>query len=117
MHIRLSILIQIVNVFYLQFQIQTFESNTFARAFVKSVVFVGAAETEPTDYTNRHVVKGYQEARWTIPIAKICQGVLAYPVLSEMKTYGIFAYCIRRSAYLSVRMNASFVDKTRERLR
>ena len=73
---RLLIFIQIVNVFDFQFQSQRLESNALASSYVKSVVFVGTAETKRTDYTNRHNVKGCQEARRTIPLAKICQGVL-----------------------------------------
>ena len=45
---------------------------------VKRSVFVDTAETERKDYTNRRDVKACQEKRWTIPVAKTCQGVLAY---------------------------------------
>ena len=44
------------------------------------------AETERTEYTNEHDVKGCQESRPTITCAIICQGVLAYTrFLSEIQ--------------------------------
>ena len=68
-----AISIKIVNVRYLHFKGKRFGSSTLVSSYVKFArVFVGME-----DYTNRHHVKGCQEAQRTIPITKICQGVLA----------------------------------------
>ena len=70
-YLCLPIFIKFLNVNDLQFQGQRFELNTLSSAYVKSIVFVGTAQT----------------TRRTIPITtmskgvRLCQGVF----LSEMK--------------------------------
>ena len=59
--LRMHVFNQNVNVFDLQFQGKKLESNTLAKAHMKSVVFVGTAETTQTDYTNHDNVKECQD--------------------------------------------------------
>ena len=67
--------IQIANVLDLQFQGQRLELNILENTCEKHGVFICTAKAKWTNYANHHDVKGWQELRHTIILAKICQWV------------------------------------------
>ena len=81
-YIHLAIFMQILNFLDFQFVGQRFELNTWASAYVKSIGFVGTAETMRTDYSIVMMSRG----------VRICQGVF----------FKKNAYGIRRSVSVCV---------------